>query len=154
MSFSNRKLKKLAPNLEPGEQVITGALAFAPGGIRRQQLKAGLFGAAGAVAAARKTHEAGSLHLPNLFYVALTDRRLLFTRMGSMLGRATGELLAGVPRYDIVSAGFGQGKQARSVQIVLRNGATVEIEVRRGRQRQWMADLLAQLQVPAPYPAA
>ncbi len=94
MAFNVKKLKKLQASLGPGEPLITGALAFAPGGVRRQQTRAGLFGAAGAAVAARKTQQAGSLQLPNIFYVGLSPQRLLFARQGAWSGQAKADLLA------------------------------------------------------------
>ena len=137
--------KKIVPELAPGEQIIAGAFAMPPGGMKRQMM-GGAFGAVGAAVAASGKGTAGSFELPRRFILGLTGQRLLFVKPDALMGRPKSILYA-IPVGQIASAGLGSsGAMSQQAVFALKSGEQIVVEVGKVRVKAWMLDLLEKMQ--------
>jgi hypothetical protein len=145
MAYDASKFKKVESSLSPGESVIAGAPAFPPGGFKRQTA-GGAFGAIGAVVAGAGKSDAGSFKLPQRFVLGLTNKRILICKSDALLGRPK-EILFDLPLTNVTTAELvSGGKITQHARFVTRDGQELEVEVAKGKGKQFLNELVTQAQ--------
>lgn len=138
------RFNKIAPELHEGEQLVAGAFAMPPGGVKRV-LGGSVGGAVGALAAGAGKGQAGSVELPRRFVLGLTSQRLLFCKPDQWLGKPK-KVLYAIPLSDLASAESGKaGAMSQQAVFTTKSGDEIVVEAMKGKGRGWLENLIAKL---------
>lgn len=141
-SYKLKHFRKITDRLAPGEELIAGTPAMAPGGMRRQMI-------GGAIAMgidSTKSRKAGDVELPARFVLGLTNQRLLITKPDMWMGRPK-ELLYAIPLSDLVSVEPGRkGAVSKQAVFTMRDGAQMTVESQRAIAGKWFDELVERIQ--------
>ena len=135
--------KPSAGRLAPGERFVAGTPAHPRGAITNRALAVAAFGVWGEMFAS-KGSKPGPVYLgqelPSTLALGVTPLRLLVFGMNVATGRPN-KVLYDVPRDAIVAArsrtGRSLGLKKLEVDIVLTNGATLELEISPRARQEW-----------------
>lgn len=132
------------------DEVVLAACTTNPAGTVKRMMARELGGAIGSAVAGRDS-DGESVHggaadafVDGQHFVALTDKRLLLVKVGTMTGKAK-ELLAAWPRDEVAAIVVDDGRMALPFTIAFTDGTAVGVEGAKGTDPRSVATAFDQL---------